>query len=67
MVVVDVVGVVRVEVRVEVVPEVWIRTVVTGEDVELGLTAWVLVAELTMRTGPAGVVPVTSFPSLLTD
>ena len=63
----DVVGVVRVEVRVEVVPEVWIRTVVTGEDVELGLTAWVLVAELTMITGAAGVVPVTSFPSLLTD
>ena len=60
MVVVDVEGVVTVEV--ELVPEVWTKTV-TGEDVELGLTAWVLVAELTMKMGPA----VTSFPSLVTD
>ena len=44
MVVVDVEGVVTVE-------------------VELGPTTWVLVAELTMKTGPA----VTSFPSLVAD
>ena len=42
--------------EVELVPEVWTKTV-TGED------DWVLVAELTMKTGPA----VTSFPSLVTD
>ena len=61
MVVVDVGGVVRGEMA--VVSEVWIKTVVTGEDVELELMAWVLVAELTMMTG----ADVTSFPSLLTD
>ena len=61
VVVVDVEGVVEVEV--EVVSEVWIKTVVSGEEVELGLTACVLVAELTMMKGAS----VTSFPSLLTD
>ena len=62
MVVVDVEGVVRVE----GVSAVW-TTTVAGEGVELGLTACVLVAELTLLTGAAVAVLVTSFPSLLTD